>query len=123
MKSFHILSVPVFFLFLIACAREPDSFGSNADAAIPPIRNAYKAEKWRPDSTSISAVEYFPQSPRRFLIVTFHRRDGGPSKPYLHEGVPFTLWDSWNRAESAGRWYNANLKGRYPLRSESTNLR
>ena len=72
-------------------SRELEAFSSDPAAAIPLVRTVYHAEVWRPNSTNIHTVEYFQNSPRKFLIVTFHRRGGGTSKPYLYEGFPDDL--------------------------------
>ncbi len=81
------------------------------DAAVRTVRASYESETWEPESESIRKVEFFPASERKFLIVTFRRRGGGSSKPYIYEGFPEALWREWKAAPSAGRWYNANLKG------------
>lgn len=116
MKSVLRLLLPVFLLVSPGCSQEPESFGSDPAAAVSLIRRTYRADEWNPQSSTIHTAEYFPTSSRRFLIVTFHRREGGTSKPYLYEGVPLNLWKEWRDAPSAGSWYNANLKGRFQFR-------
>jgi hypothetical protein len=109
--------LPLLFFALPGYTQQSDAFASDPAAAVPLVRAAYHAEVWRPNSTNIHTVEYFRESPRKFLIVTFHRREGGTSKPYLYEGVPLNLWKEWRDASSAGTWYNANLKGRFEFRA------
>lgn len=105
-----------FFLLLeTSCAKEPAFIGSDPTQAVPVIRAAYEGDNWQPSSSTIHTVEYFADSPRKFLIVTFRRREGGTSKPYLYEGFPPHLWEEWRRAPSAGTWYNSKLKGRFPF--------
>jgi hypothetical protein len=34
---------------------------------------------------------------------------------YIHDGVPNQIWQEFRIAESFGSYYNAKIKGRYPL--------
>lgn len=88
-------------------AQAPIAIPADYAGAVKAVRAAYDAETWTPDSSLIRKVEHYPDSPRLFLIVTF---TSGP-KPYIYEGVPTSLVREWKAADSAGRWYNANLKG------------
>lgn len=97
-------------VLLTACGGDGVAIPSRPEDAVPVVRESWRANVWTPDSTAIAKAEYFPDSPRKFLIVTF-RRSGGASKPYLYEGFPASMWRKWREAESAGRWYDANLKG------------
>ena len=35
------------------------------------------------------------------------------SKEYIYEGIPYTLWTEFKKADSMGRFYNSNIKGKY----------
>jgi hypothetical protein len=37
------------------------------------------------------------------------------SKNYIHNGVPIGMWNKFKNADSFGKYYNQNLKGRYQL--------
>jgi len=37
------------------------------------------------------------------------------SKNYIHNGVPIGKWNEFKNADSFGKYYNRNLKGRYRL--------
>lgn len=37
------------------------------------------------------------------------------SKKYIHSGVPIGTWNEFKNADSFGKYYNRNLKGRYRL--------
>ena len=37
------------------------------------------------------------------------------SKNYIHSGVPIGMWSEFKNADSFGKYYNRNLKGRFRL--------
>jgi hypothetical protein len=69
--------------------------------------NASSAERWTPRGSSmITEVEY----DYRLLVlsVVFHN---GTKYEYL--GVPAETYRGWTKAESAGRFFHEQIKGRY----------
>jgi hypothetical protein len=42
---------------------------------------------------------------------------------YIYEGVPRAVYDALGRATSAGRFFNAEVKGRYTCRPDPTQRR
>ncbi|MDC6407142.1 MULTISPECIES: KTSC domain-containing protein [Maribacter] len=37
------------------------------------------------------------------------------SKNYIHSGVPIGMWNEFKKADSFGKYYNRNIKGRFRL--------
>lgn len=42
---------------------------------------------------------------------------------YIYEGVPRAIYDALGRAASAGRFFNAHVKGRFPCRPDPAGRR
>jgi hypothetical protein len=47
------------------------------------------------------------------LYVQFIGRNK-PDSVYSYADVPQEIWTAWLRAASAGSWFAANIKGKYP---------
>jgi lysyl-tRNA synthetase class 2 len=62
----------------------------------------------RVDSTAIRAIDYDP--PRRRLRVTFVS-----GVRYEYRGVPAAAHRAFMEAESKGRFFQAQIRGRYPF--------
>lgn len=102
--------LPLLFLLLTACGvEEPKAFTSIDQASAWYLTNAV-TDDMSPDSKAISHAAYCGSSPRRVLLVAF---TSNPSKHYVHEGVPKSVWDDFQGADSKGKYYNANIRGRY----------
>ncbi|MEO5612966.1 MAG: KTSC domain-containing protein [Sphingomicrobium sp.] len=60
-------------------------------------------------STVIRGAWYLPQRRQLDLLFTSGRR-------YVYSGVPMTIADQFARAESKGRFYNSEIRNRFPCR-------
>jgi len=63
----------------------------------------------RLDSAAVEFVRYDDR--RRQLTVGFR----GRPQPYCYEGVPDRVYRELITAESAGRYFNAHIRDRYPF--------
>jgi hypothetical protein len=98
---------------LAACgSAEPASFAGYDEAAAWYRSNA-SGETMMPESEAIASAIYFARSPRHVLLVSF---TSNTAKYYIHEGVPESVWATWKSSESKGRFFNANIRGRYRFR-------
>lgn len=61
-------------------------------------------------STAISRMEY--DSDTQELVVTF-ARGGSTGGSYVISGIPEIEVQRWIASESPGRYFNANVKGKY----------
>ncbi len=61
------------------------------------------------DSSAVEFVRYDDR--RRQLIVGFRCR----ARPYRYMGVPARVYRELISAESAGRYFNAHIRDRYPF--------
>ena len=60
-------------------------------------------------SSVIRGAWYLPNRRQLDLLFTSGRR-------YIYSGVPETIADGFARAESKGRFYNAEIRNRFPCR-------
>jgi hypothetical protein len=67
------------------------------------------ARFWGMPSTAIREFDYRPESQE--LLVTFVT-----GRRYLYEGVPEEVARRFRSAISKGRFFNANIRDRYPYR-------
>ena len=65
---------------------------------------------FRPDSAMIDRVLFDEET--ETLRISFRQ-----SGQYVYEGVPRAVYDALARAQSAGRFFNDYIKGRFPCRS------
>ncbi|HTT85254.1 MAG TPA: KTSC domain-containing protein [Rhizomicrobium sp.] len=63
----------------------------------------------RLDSSAVEFVRYDDR--RRQLTIGFN----GRPRPYRYDGVPPGIYRELITAESAGRYFNANIRDRYPF--------
>ena len=62
-------------------------------------------------SSWIVAAEYNScDGIKGFFIVSTRRNK------YIHQNIPIVVWKGFKKANSFGRYYNVNIKGRYPLK-------
>lgn len=83
----------------------------NYQEAIQEIKQANfdLEQKINVSSTWIKRIEYYScDNEIGFLIMTTFK-----NKQYLHNYVSIDLWNKFKEADSFGRFYNSNLKGRY----------
>lgn len=64
----------------------------------------------RNPSSNIHSFGYDPKAGE--MHVKF--RKGGPA--YIYSGVPTALHDAMHKADSAGKFFHANIKGRFAHR-------
>ena len=107
MNTFRILLTLLALLPLTSCSKPPKDL-TTYDSAKAWVQSEYTAEVMKPDSTNIHRAEYYPDSPRKWLIVYFK---SNKSKGYLYQKIPSSLWTDWKAASSKGKWYKRNLKG------------
>lgn len=62
------------------------------------------------DSTAVAAMVRSPDT--QIMGVNFVT--GGPT--YLFADVPYKIAEDWTLAESAGRYYNQYIRGKYQMR-------
>ncbi len=63
----------------------------------------------RPNSSAVSHTFYIPDD--QTMLVWFKS-----GRMYRYEGIPMALWAEFRAAESAGRFFNAHIRGQYPYR-------
>jgi len=95
------------FAFTISCGKPAKDFTSY-ESASKYIRATYSAEVMKPDSSSIYKVEYYSNSPEKWILVFFN---SNKSKGYIYKGFSKSMWEDWKNASSKGRWYHSHLKG------------
>ena len=63
------------------------------------------------NSSVVREAQYCTRGGRAngYLIVNLNGR------LYIHAGVPVDVWSAFKSAESSGRFYNSNIRGRYRL--------
>lgn len=59
-------------------------------------------------SSAIAEASYDPGTKRMILYFT-----SNPDKGFTFARVPQDVWDGFVRAESKGKFYAANIRGRY----------
>lgn len=65
-------------------------------------------------STWIKDASFYScDSKTGFLILMIR------STKYIHQNVPISVWENFKEADSFGRYYNSNIKGRYLLQTRS----
>lgn len=103
-------------LLFISCSENCDNLNekfSSYSEAVSLVRNTnFKVEdKVNTNSSWIDSIEYYScDGITGYLIVNVK---GG--KSYIHDYVPYEVWDEFKNAESYGRFYNQNIKGNYFL--------
>lgn len=61
-------------------------------------------------STFIEGASYYScDGETGFLLIEIKNTE------YIHQNVPITLWRNFKQADSFGRFYDRNIKGRYLL--------
>lgn len=94
------------------CVSLPTSFASYQEA-INRVREArfqFEDRAYTPTSSWVQGTEYFScDGIIGYLILHTDKQ------AYIHQGVPHAVWEDFKRAESAGGFYNQNIKGRYRL--------
>lgn len=86
---------------------------STYEEAIAYVRSApFKVKKKTPLKSSwLASVEYYTcKRIDGYLIIVLKS-----GKEYIHKNVPFEIWQDFLEAESAGSYYDKNIKGKYRL--------
>jgi hypothetical protein len=75
-------------------------------------------------NTKFKITEYLDTSKSSWIRgASFHSSDGKSGymiietdkKPYIHEGVPLSIWKGFKSADSFGKYYLHNLKSKYRI--------
>ncbi len=69
-----------------------------------------------PASTVIRGAWYLPERRQLDLLFTSGRR-------YIYSNVPMTVASRFAEAQSKGRFYNAEIRNRYPCREVASEAR
>lgn len=69
----------------------------------------YYTEDYTPSSSVLDDILY--DGATATLIVSFNN---DPDTYYVYKGVPYSVWDGFRKAQSAGSFYASNIKGHYP---------
>lgn len=71
--------------------------------------NFYLTEKIDTNSSWIERIEYYScDEAIGFLIMTTKK-----NKHYIHKSLPVSLWRKFKNANSYGKFYTSNIKGKY----------
>ena len=110
--------ISLIFIFLIVSRSKNNckEINSNFDSykeAIEIVQNSSFAieEKVNTDSSWIDSNEYY-SCDEVFGYLIVNTKNG---KSYIHKNVPIEVWDNFKNANSSGKYYNANIKGRYNI--------
>ena len=99
------------------CYQLPDRFESYEEAKVIISNTHFLFEEsvWTLKSSWIDRASYHSCDGRTgfFIIHT-----GG--KTYVHDRVPIGIWYGFKKADSYGRFYNRNLRGKFRLRVTKT---
>jgi hypothetical protein len=79
---------------------------------MPELVNVQDIPRQKVESSNVAEVGYDADS--ETLVVLFH--NGGM---YAYDGVPATTFDQMVGAESVGKFFNTNVKGKYDFRKVS----
>ena len=112
----------LFLALLAGCTRsggagpeEYQAFATYDEAAVFYLRHFENYDRMLPESRSIAAAIYFPDSRRKVMLVVFR---SNPGKIYIHEGIPPSVWRSLQGATSKGGFYDAHIRGQHSFRLE-----
>ena len=97
----------------LSCNKLPSSFSSYSQATILVKKSSFKIKETANTSNSswIKGAKYYSCNGKiGFLIIKTNRKE------YIHSNMPISKWKGLKNATSLGRYYNANIKGRYQLR-------
>jgi hypothetical protein len=97
----------------IPCEEIPDSFESYAQAhrIVKSASFEFKDDQNTAKSSWIRSAAYYScDGQSGFLVI---RTDNGE---YFHQNVPMSVWNRLKTADSFGKFWHTNIKGRYNLR-------
>ena len=100
------------FLLLFSCKQYkelPDHF-KNYDEAVELVKDKnFEVEETTDTSESnwIYSAIYRGNEDKGYLILEMKRKE------YIFENVPYSVWQDFKDAESKGKFYNRNIKGKY----------
>ena len=73
------------------------------------IQTKYSAELFEPGGSDIYKVEYYPDSPEKWIIVYFiSNRSNG----YTYKNFQQSTWLEWKESADPYEWYRINVRGR-----------
>ena len=112
----RIFKVFVLFIFISCksndCSKLPDSFPSYQDGLnmVENTKFDFTDQVDTSESSWVRGASYYScNGDTGFLILNTD------SHVYIHQEVPKKLWEGFIKANSFGRFYNRNIKGRYQL--------
>lgn len=117
MKILKTISILFFFILNISCgnncAKLPNSFNDYDQATEIVLSSNFKKED-RADvsgSSWISSAKYLSCDGLTgyFIIETDNRT-------YIHQSMPYEVWENFKSATSKGSFYSQSIKGNYQLK-------
>lgn len=63
------------------------------------------------DSSFITSADYYSCDKLTGYLIT-----GMNNKKYIFQNVPYNIWKGFKNAESKGKFYNREIRGRYKLK-------
>lgn len=112
-----IISYLIVFVLLISCSENckelPNSFSSYEQASEMVLTSNYKIEESADvsDSAWITSVLYLScDGVNGFFVIKTNR------KTYIHQNMPYQVWQNFRKAESKGSFYSTKIRGYYQLK-------
>lgn len=112
-----IISYLLVFIFLQSCSENckemPNSFSSYEQAREMVLTSDYKIEESADvsDSAWITSVLYLScDGVNGFFVIKTNR------KTYIHQNMPYQVWQNFREAESKGSFFSRNIRGHYQLK-------
>ncbi len=115
-KIISYLIVLVFLLFISCgenCNELPNSFSNYEQAREMVLTSNYQIKERADvsDSPWITSVEYLScDGLNGFFVIKIK------DKTYIHQNMPYDVWQNFTEAESKGSFYSKKIRGRYQLK-------
>jgi hypothetical protein len=103
------------FLSIFSCkgqdCTEIELIGKNYKETLSEIRltSFNLTEKLNTNSSWIESIEYYSCDEVSGFLIMVTKKE----KEYIHKGVTVNLWHRFKSANSFGRFYTSNIKGKY----------
>lgn len=112
-----IISYLLVFIFLQSCSENcnelPNSFNNYEQAKEMVLKSNYQITEIADvsDSHWITYVEYLScDGLNGFFVIKIK------DKTYIHQNMPYNVWQNFIEAESKGSFYSRKIRGRYQLK-------